>query len=390
MDCRRELIDADSYAEEELGIFAQEVSKKGVRRYFVGSYEDFAEAASHSNEHLYEVILEDRPCWLYFDLEYCKKSNPRLDAHEVMGEFRRTLASFCGDELGSPLDASCIVELDSSTDVKFSMHVVVKQPAGVAPGCPAFRNNEHAEQLVRKLVEYAERQRSAAGSRCDLFFVRGASSVDGDARVPLIDTSVYTRSRCFRVLFQSKLGKEATLKLRDGGRIVHAFDDPKQQVLKSLVSFVPAGVPLFRHDSVPLGSHHFGSGKPSSREVGQLGPLVELIEEWDAERARSSDTSGALKATSLQSWRDLSNDTFGFALCNNRYCRQKGRSHKSNGVYLVADLRRGVFRQHCFDSECRGCSEAHDIPPEVLETLPAQTRGRCARLLGCWGMPAYP
>ena len=35
---------------------------------------------------------ENRPCWLYFDLEFSKESNPDLDQDTVMAAFRQALS----------------------------------------------------------------------------------------------------------------------------------------------------------------------------------------------------------------------------------------------------------------------------------------------------------
>jgi hypothetical protein len=47
-----------------------------------------------------------------------------------------------------------------------------------------------------------------------------------------------------------------------------------------------------------------------------------------------------------------------------------GREHKSNGVFFVADLRRGLLAQRCFDPVCRAanyCSEPVLLSPFALE-----------------------
>lgn len=44
---------------------------------------------------LLQVILENRPCWLYFDLEFSKEANPSLDPTVVMEAFRGSI----GDRL---------------------------------------------------------------------------------------------------------------------------------------------------------------------------------------------------------------------------------------------------------------------------------------------------
>jgi hypothetical protein len=42
-----------------------------------------------------------------------------------------------------------------------------------------------------------------------------------------------------------------------------------------------------------------------------------------------------------------------YKVAHNRYCANIGRQHKSNGIYLEADLGEGTLRQHCWDPDCR-------------------------------------
>lgn len=136
------------------GLFAQEVSEGGVRRYLVVSYRDFVASylkmrALDRRRHLYEVLREGRPCWLYFDLEYSKMHNPppllsavnkkarekkaaeeketEEDQEEaLMTLFKKMLIRFMRECFSFSLRDEDIIDLDSSTDEKFSRHLIVK------------------------------------------------------------------------------------------------------------------------------------------------------------------------------------------------------------------------------------------------------------------------
>ena len=89
----------------------------------------FAHVASSPTRapHWYEIILEDEPCWLYFDIEGDLTCNDHLaDPKSVMAVFFEILANYTKENNGVVLDISKWVDLDSSTETKFSRHVVYK------------------------------------------------------------------------------------------------------------------------------------------------------------------------------------------------------------------------------------------------------------------------
>jgi len=174
---QKQLIDSEKYEESQLGLFAEETSSKGQRRYHVNTFAGFAAKLGRQGPggHFNEVILENRPCWLYFDLDFSKVANPQLDEVAVLEQFRTLLRNFCFDE-SIPFNESLAIYLDSSTDMKFSWHVIVK--------AFAFKNNAQAGQFVETLLAYAWQDH-----KFHLLFVRGDVD-DADATVPVVDSSV--------------------------------------------------------------------------------------------------------------------------------------------------------------------------------------------------------
>ena len=67
---RDRLLSSGEWTSSELGLFSEEVSDRGARRFFLNTYRgfsmDMAEREPGSN--FYEVIQDGQPCWLYFDL----------------------------------------------------------------------------------------------------------------------------------------------------------------------------------------------------------------------------------------------------------------------------------------------------------------------------------
>ena len=346
---RDRLLSSGEWTPAELGLFAEEVSDRGARRFFINTYQgfsmDMAEREAGSN--FYEVIQEGHPCWLYFDLEFSKTANPQLDADEVAMQFSRALTDFCAKE-GVQYDECRTVVLDSSTEAKFSKHVIVKSLA--------FKDNIQAGGFVNMFVEYTGVLRQEPGFGTDLLFVRGDPE-DAEATKSVVDTSVCTRNRNFRVLRQSKRGKNTPLKLQDGGVVVHESDSVDRQVLRTLVSFVPNGTKVLPADSryEPKAVRR----RAASISVGVADIPDELrrvtswmVEAWDKMRAKKENCTWP-PTTIGNIWmpQNGSGMFFTVTLCNNRFCVARGRSHRSNNVYLKVDLHRGEFEQRCFDRE---------------------------------------
>ena len=55
-----------------------------------------------------------------------------------------------------------------------------------------------------------------------------------------------------------------------------------------------------------------------------------------------------------------------FNIAGCRYCARIGREHRSNGVFIVVDLRGGAWTQRCYDPDCRAFRGPFTaLPPDV-------------------------
>jgi len=457
--CARALVASGRYKLGQVGVFAREFSRSGARQFLVDTYAGLALASAPTQchghagsgagvgvpagvlapQHLYEVILEGRPCWLYFDLEFSRSANPEMEPEAAAAAFRETLSAFCAEVLGAPLDMASVLELDSTTAEKFSRHVIVKRlqtsphdvsgrDGDVAAGSPqnlAFGNNAQAGLVVEKLLEFARGQRQVFGSPARLLFARPASAgppsppasksrtpaaaeavappLDQED-VPVVDATVYSRNRCFRLLFSSKFGKNRPLlPAWEASRGEH----PALQLLRTMASFVPDDTPLLRHKLISEqgldhnsrraanGAPEKGS-RPQQQRCGSLcgdlfervtpksGLLQHLVAFWDQVRAlhEPPEKGPPFRATSVQ--RSVQPGAAPFqaiTLSHNRFCLRKGASHKANHVYIVVDHRRGVFYQKCHDrADCPNFrSNEFPVPPYLLEeAVPTSCDRACA------------
>lgn len=151
---------------EDARVFARELDKKGTRRFFVTTYEECWRRlmrTNHNCRHFYEVVREGSPCYLYFDIEYSKTLNPSTDGQHAMRAFLdflpRGLRKLypAHDILIRPVD---VIDLDSSTDVKFSRHVIVRPNAAQI----AFYDNIQMGACVRRLVDLLDAEVKQGGA----------------------------------------------------------------------------------------------------------------------------------------------------------------------------------------------------------------------------------
>ena len=251
------MVEANGFPDALLGVFAKDIGRSGAKCWYVDTFAGFALANAPTQWpaadrytidsfrfHAYEVLREDRPCWLYFDLEYPVDCNRTLDSDSLMRTFYELLNSFCQRIFAANIDPNDVWELDSTTSAKFSRHVIMKslkssQQSQAAPKPLAFRNNFEVGTFVKRFLQYASWRRRDPASTAAQLFVRTDSL---DQEVPVIDTSVYSRNRCFRVMFSTKLGKRAPLL---PAWAVPQGKTPAELLLGSLASFVPESTSIF-------------------------------------------------------------------------------------------------------------------------------------------------
>ena len=178
----------------------------GKRSYIVASREAFWHRYHRMmphHRHHYEIIRECKPCHLYFDLEFCTRANPQSNGDLMVS----TLSEEARTALGSYFfDGRCpechIVDLDSTTALKFSRHLIVRITGA------AFANNLECGSFVRGMLSALERRRASEPQIAALFVALKVAELPcnpapAPAVVSFVDTSVYSRNRCFRLCKRS-------------------------------------------------------------------------------------------------------------------------------------------------------------------------------------------
>ncbi|XP_078661428.1 DNA-directed primase/polymerase protein-like isoform X2 [Branchiostoma floridae x Branchiostoma belcheri] len=383
---------------QDVHVFSCEVegeSEQGQRKYLVTTYEQFWDMYSvlhpDLDGHFYEVIPEGATCHLHFDLEFSRVVNPGSDGVTMVGTLIRYVCWFLKKKYDLDCTEEHVLDLESSTEEKFSRHLIFHLPGA------AFQDNIHAGNFVHemcdKLYQHTEQQRPHAGAvelqelaeavpGLDQLFV---NNKDGE-RVLFIDTGVYTKNRNFRLYKNTKLGRRAPLLVAPTCkyRLQHSSKAcwDKQVFLDSLVSNVrfSSDLKVLRCEHMKgltsrvrtsCGDGNNSSGRDNRKVEGQLSgcsssPYPE-VDTYVVLQACRGGVQGAIRQ-----WTYFSQgEVLMYDISHNRWCENIGRAHRSNHVMLVADLKRCVMYQKCHDPVCRAQNYKSTERPLPSEILPA-------------------
>jgi DNA-directed primase/polymerase protein len=367
--------------------FCREHHASGKRQYLATTHDKlwskYEQLGAHER-HYYELIVENTPCYLYFDLEFSILANPLVHG-ETLTDY--LIALVCEEfALTDEIDASDfkpeehIIELDSTSATKFSRHLIFR-----LPGRRVFANNAHCAHFVRKLWARVAATRDT-DPRCAALFVRKNIN-DEEAHESFVDLGVYTRNRVFRLYLSSKRDKDGGQKpilkptsrfWKNTKRAVGKDEDVPDRLtfLKSCATHVGPNPKLIQfpgvtHSSVLVGKQFQGyrNGTVASRNRAEFGGnSIGPCPRTAAFVCHDFDRWSAHHGASVRSWTAF--PEYGVLVLNlfgNRYCENIERAHKSNNVMFVVDFRENAYYQRCHDPECRGTRGPwRELSKEVL------------------------
>ncbi|KAM6400860.1 DNA-directed primase/polymerase protein [Pluvialis apricaria] len=413
---------------EDVHVFALEKrTQNGRRFYLVTTYKElwfyYIKGYKTSLMHCYEVIPEKDACKLYFDLEFYKPANPGADGKSMVAK----LIELVSQKLKETYDVNCsakdVLNLDSSTDEKFSRHLIF------LPQKTVFKDNTHVGNFVRTILQPAIRlmeskaaavviaeegaghgfQRSAGavgldGSLTDLTAVEDASKgwpaiacetketetshqgensefsflivndKEGDKQL-FVDLGVYTKNRNFRMYKSSKAGKNVILTIAEDNKFVPHCEEnvslEEAYFLSSLICNISA-----RDDTKVLSSGFaeeertsaFLNSKTarSSREPMegyQDSPYPE-VDNFVRSLVNKDGVQGGIRRWNYFSLEEI----LVYDISGYRWCENIGRAHKSNNIMILVDLKKEVWYQKCHDPVCRENnfkSQSFPLPPRI-------------------------
>ena len=335
--------------DSDFSVFAYEVGRMGQRRFLVCAKETFwIFYRTLSVRNYYEVIPDGQPCKLYFDLEFSKNMNTNKDGYLMTKKLVEITIARLEEERNVKSRAEDVMILESSTDNKFSVHLIFCRTV--------FINNEACGAFVREMMS------SLTESDKDILTV---SDKDGESTTLLVDQAVYTRNRNFRLFLSSKFGKAAALHISPLDQHNSSLAD-KMIFYNSLLTNVEPGTKNL--------------GWPCENTVTYTNTIDKDHHRYTATNYKSSSSSSSLSSSSsslssssspfteidqfvsrlvmpgyIRRWQyNQSSNTIHYDILGNRWCQNIGRQHKSNNVYWVCNISRGVVVQGCHDPDCWG------------------------------------
>ncbi|XP_018881214.3 DNA-directed primase/polymerase protein isoform X3 [Gorilla gorilla gorilla] len=321
---------------------------------------------------------------------------------------------------GVNCSAEDVLNLDSSTDEKFSRHLIFQLHD------VAFKDNIHVGNFLRKILQPAldllgsedddsapettghrfphfseaparqgfsfnkmftekateeswtsnskklERLGSAEQSSPDLSFLVVKNNM-GEKHL-FVDLGVYTRNRNFRLYKSSKIGKRVALEVTEDNKFfpIQSKDvsDEYQYFLSSLVSNVRFSDTLRILTCEPSQNKQKGVGYFNS-----IGTSVDTIEGFQCSPYPEVDHFVLSLVNKdginggIRHWNYFfPEELLVYDICKYRWCENIGRAHKSNNIMILVDLKNEVWYQKCHDPVCKAenfKSDCFPLPAEV-------------------------
>ncbi|XP_042323799.1 DNA-directed primase/polymerase protein isoform X2 [Sceloporus undulatus] len=400
---------------EDVHVFALERSASNKQRfYLVTTYAElwfyYSKHRETSLMHSYEVIPETAVCKLYFDLEFYKPTNQGADGKQMVADLMEFVCKQLDEHYGVKCSAEDILNLDSSTEEKFSCHLIFQLHNA------AFRNNIHIGNFLRSILQPAvlltknkdavvlEKQILSVSQSykattdlpkclenqtvsknvpqtCQLNSQRtlekGASQRKENTDLSfLILNGVYTKNRNFRLYKSSKAGKCVVLDIAEDNKFipkpVKNSSIEEQYFLSSLICNVRYSNCLkiltfdnpeeSREKSVCLDGDVTNESLDSIRGY-HCSPYPE-IDNFVISLISKDNIKGGIRRWNYFSLEQL----LVYDIMNYRWCRNIGRAHKSNNIMIIIDLKHENWYQKCHDPICRAQnfkSECFPLPSEV-------------------------
>ncbi|CAG5125597.1 unnamed protein product [Candidula unifasciata] len=403
---------------EDVMVFAFENTDRdpalatGQRRYLVTSLDVFWHYYSQmepSQRHHYEIIPEGWPCRLYFDLEFLKKLNTGSDGERMVGVLIQYVCMWLEAVFNIDCDRSCVLDLDASTESKFSRHLIFHIPGAVFANCVAagnfvrhifgllvkyikLKSNEQCispavlcEHCCRQSLcqihqgfsnciksqpsfvnncdfsEMSDEEFMAAAQICDEFISQNRNVET--ARSNGSDTNHGVNFVAIRLKTNDTSSGAVKIRSNDNSK------SPSIEIRMNDFSSMD-----LNNGTTGISSHNLQSGIKNNIIVEKKQNCLEghncpspypEIDGFVESLTRSHGCQGRVRH-----WMCFrSSDSLLYDISGCRWCGNVQREHRSNNIMYIVDLRHGVCYQKCYDPDCQAIgyrSEAVEIPSNLL------------------------
>ncbi|KAL0479655.1 DNA-directed primase/polymerase [Acrasis kona] len=309
--------------------------------------------------HFYEIIQEDRPCYLYFDIEADLKKNPKFDKENCVPTILKELKLFLSKEekiFDRPItfEPEDVLDLDSTKSEKYSRHLIIKlRTCSEDKTECAFQDNfDHMNRFVKIFINHHLRPLRSTDPLIDALFVSNLDIIDEslhedeeviiERNTCVIDQGVYTRNRAFRCMLSKKLNSDVMLNVAVCNKL--PFVDQKDCFLKSLISNVHQDTIALSISKDNVRAESPSTKKPVRFSFSSFDAYNpdEVLTQKDLDLLKEFiltviDNKGFVRSHQY----NPSKQTIIYQIGGNRYCGNIGREHKSNHVMYLIDLQRG-------------------------------------------------
>ncbi|XP_040891408.1 DNA-directed primase/polymerase protein isoform X2 [Toxotes jaculatrix] len=390
---------------EAVHVFAleKEETTLGQRIFLVTSYSElwhYYRTFTKSLMHCYEVIPEGAVCKLYFDLEFHKPSNKGADGKTMVSSLIKYVCDKLMEVYGIECSAKNVLNLDSSTEEKFSQHLIFNLQKA------AFKDNIHVGRFIHAVLQpilsnsgsfleavaensetwthvaVPEGRATKAGEspqtkrpkqeETDLGFLK-VKNKDGQDCL-LVDLGVYTKNRNFRLYKSSKVGRNAPFTVADNNQFIakpeKGISVDESIFLASLVcnvsftgqSILSWDVPETKESKTCRPHHQPGSDTDPGSLSGSLTSPHQEVDNFVLTVVRKEGIQGGIRRWSYF----VSEQLLVYDIARYRWCENVQKFHKSNNIMIVVDLKEEVWYQKCHDPDCRNFrSSSYPLPQEI-------------------------
>ncbi|PWA29373.1 hypothetical protein CCH79_00013989, partial [Gambusia affinis] len=384
-------------------VFALEKEKAslGQRIYLVTSYSElwhYYRVYPQSLMHCYEVIPEGAVCKLYFDLEFHKPSNGGSDGNSMVSLLIKYVCDKLVEVYGIECSVKNVLNLDSSTEEKFSRHLIFMLQNA------AFKDNLHVGRFIHAILQpvisklksdsrlhsgdisLTDSRRTNTDSEPaqspdtkrqkqevrDLSFLL-VKNKDGRSGL-FVDLGVYTKNRNFRLYKSSKVGRNAAFTVAGDNQFTAKPAKEKSAeenvFLASLVCNVSfTGQRILTWDAAETKGVKSPAAQSQQRLdsnqgtfSGCLSSPYKEVDNFVFALVRKDGVQG-----SIRRWNYFAADQLlVYDIAKYRWCENVSRFHKSNNIMIVVDLKEEVWYQKCHDPDCRNFrSSSFPLPQEI-------------------------
>ncbi|XP_065756025.1 DNA-directed primase/polymerase protein isoform X3 [Phocoena phocoena] len=325
---------------EDVHVFALEYKVgDGQRIYLVTTYTQlwFYYKSRRNLLHCYEVIPENAVCKLYFDLEFNRLANPGADGKKMVALLIEHVCKALQQFYRVRCSAEDVLNLDSSTNEKFSRHLIFQLHD------VAFKDNIHVGNFVRKMLEPA--------------FHLIASEDD--------DMTPETMGHEFSHFSETPVKQGISFSKKSTDKDMEESWTTNSKKLERLGSAKQSSPDLsFLIVKNNVGEKHLFVDLVETIEGFQCSPYPE-IDQFVLLLVNKNGTKGGIRRWNYFFPEEL----LVYDICKYRWCENIGRAHKSNNIMILVDLKNEVWYQKCHDPICKAENFKSDCFP-----LPAEVR----------------